>query len=218
MCPGNRCRHTAWENSIRLAEQSIAVGHDSATVRYLLAIAAQAAGRPEAEAVAHFRRALAFEPDYINAGTQLALIALQHQRIDEARRLLEANREAQPLNPGVHKSLGALCSMLHQLDEAIVHYDTALRLNPNYADAHLELSRIFVAQNRLEDARRELETCVRLSPWSADQLCELGTLLANLRDYDRARTLLERALWIRPDFPAARANLQALDQLTGRKP
>ena len=211
-------RVPAWETSIQLYERSIASGQDNATIRYLLGVAVQAAGRPESEAVAHFRRALAFEPDYINAGTQLAVIALQHLRTDEALRLLEANRAAQPRNPGVHKNLGALCALQNKLDEAIVHFNTALRLDPRYAEAHHELSKIFVTQNRLDDARRELEAFVRLAPWSAEQLCELGTLLANLRDFDRARACLERAHWIRPDLTAARENLRTLEQLTRRPP
>ena len=208
---------SAWENSISLYERSIAAGQDNATVRYLLAVATQAAGRPEAEAVAHYRRALAFEPDYINASTQLAILAINHQRIDEARQLLEANRRAQPLNPGVHVNLGSFFSGQNQRETAIIHFNTALRLNPHHPDAHRELAKLAVTEQRYEDAIVHLESLVKALPWDPIALCELGTLHANLQRFERARVSLERAVWINPNYPPARENLRILQSLMGAK-
>lgn len=208
---------SAWENSISLYERSIAAGQDNATVRYLLAVATQAAGRPEAEAVAHYRRALAFEPDYINASTQLAILALNHQRIDEARQLLEANRRAQPLNPGVHVNLGSFFSSQNQRETAIVHFNTALRLKPDHPDAHRGLAKLAVTEQRYEDAIVHLESLVKALPWDPIALCELGTLQANLQRFERAKACLERAVWINPNYPAARENLRSLQSLMDAK-
>lgn len=208
---------SAWENSISLYERSIAAGQDNATVRYLLAVATQAAGRPEAEAVAHYRRALAFEPDYINASTQLAILAINHQRIDEARQLLEANRRAQPLNPGVHVNLGSFFSGQNQRETAIIHFNTALRLKPDHPDAHRELAKLAVTEQRYEDAIVHLESLVKALPWDPIALCELGTLNANLQRFERARECLERAVWINPNYPAARENLRSLQSLMDAK-
>ncbi len=208
---------SAWENSISLHKRSIAAPQESATVRYLLAVATQVAGRPEAEAVAHYRRALAFEPDYINASTQLAILAVNHQRIEEARQLLEANRRAQPLNPGVHVNLGSFFSGQNQRETAIVHFNTALRLNPHHPDAHRELAKLAVTEQRYEETIVHLESLVNALPWDPIALCELGTLQANLQRFERARVCLERAVWIGPNYPAARENLRILQSLMDAK-
>jgi tetratricopeptide (TPR) repeat protein len=72
-------------------------------------------------------------------------------------------------------------------------------------------------QNRLDDARVHYEARVRAEPWNADALADYGTLLANLRRLAEARRHLERALWIRPDFPRARQNLDTTLQLLRQK-
>lgn len=208
----------AWQTSVKLYEHTIARGHDNATVRYLLAVACQAAGQPEDVVIGHYRRALEWEPDYINAATQLAVIAMGRGRLDEALRYLTENKRLQPLNPGVENNLGAYYSHLNQPDTAIAHFNEAIRLAPNYADPHHQLSRIFVRQNRLEEARTQLEIVAALSPWNAEALVELGALEANLRRFDSAKKHFERAAWINPNYPAALENLRLVKQLMGEKP
>ena len=200
----------AWRSSIDLYQHAIAGGQDNATIRYLLGAAFQGEGRPEADATGEFNRALQLDPTYINALTQLAVIALNHGRADEARSLIERSLQLEPHNPTLHKNLGALCVRVGKIDEAIAHFNRALKLDPSYADAHHEVAWIYLNQSRLEEARIELEAVVRATPWDADALCELGTLAGNLGHLAEARRLLERALWIRPDFPRARDNLRAL--------
>jgi tetratricopeptide (TPR) repeat protein len=207
----------AWKNSIALYEHSIAVGEDNAAVRYLLAVALQAAGRPQNDVVAQFRRALDRRPDYVNAMTQLAIIALTNQRMDEARKLIEETIRLEPTNPSLHANLGAFWVRAGQPEEAVRHFEQVLRLQPNSGGAHFELGQIRLNQNRVEEARAHYEARVRADPWNADALADYGTLLGNLHRLEEARRYLERALWIRPDFPRARQNLDATIQLLRQK-
>lgn len=95
---------TAWRDSITLYERSIAAGEDNAAVRYLLALSLQAAERPQSEVVAQFQAALKHRPDYTNALTQLAVLSLSQQRIDEARALLEHAVRGDAQNSSAHKT------------------------------------------------------------------------------------------------------------------
>ena len=118
----------SWKNSLVLYQHSIAVGEDNAAVRYLLAVALQASGRPVAEVIAQYQRALQHRPDYVNALTQLAIIAITHQQMDEARKIIEETIRLEPNNPSLRANLGAFWVRAGRPDEAIKHFDEVLRL------------------------------------------------------------------------------------------
>jgi tetratricopeptide (TPR) repeat protein len=204
---------TVWKNSIALYEHSIAVGEDNAAVRYLLATALQTAGRPQAEVVTQFRRALEHRPDYVNAITQLAVIALANRRMDEARQLIEETIRLEPKNPGPRQNLGAYWVQAGKPDEAIRHFEAALALDPKSTGARLELGKIYLNQSRHEEARVHYEARARIDHWNPDAQTDYGTLLTNLGQLDEARRYLERALWLRPDHTRAKQNLDALKKL-----
>jgi tetratricopeptide (TPR) repeat protein len=207
----------AWKNSIALYQHSIAVGEDNAAVRYLLAVAFQAAGRPQAEVVTQYQRALAHRPDYVNALTQLAIIAISNQRMDEARKIIEETIRLEPNNPGLRANLAAYWLRTGRPDEAIRNYEHVLRLDPKSSGAHHELGQIYVNQNRYDEGRAHYEASARLDPWNAEGLCDYGTLLANLGRPAEGRGYLQRALWLRPDMLRARQNLSSVDQLLQQK-
>jgi tetratricopeptide (TPR) repeat protein len=202
-----------WKNSLTLYQHSIAIGEDNAAVRYLLALALQAAGRPQAEVVAQFARALEHRPDYVNALTQLAIIAISHQRMDEAKKLIDETVRLEPNNPSLHTNLGAFWVRAGRPQDAIPHFEHVLQLDPKSSGAHLELGQIYLNSNRVEEGRVHYEARARLDRWNPDALTDYGTLLSNLRRFDEARPYLERALWIRPDHQRARQNLDLLKQL-----
>ena len=207
----------AWNNSVALYEHSIAVGEDNPAVRYLYAVSLAMKGRPEAEVVAQFKRALQLRPDYINALTQLAMIALSHQRMDEARRLVEHTIALEPRNPALHSNLGALCVRTGRPDEAIPHFKHVLELDPNAAGAHLELGQIYLNQNRYDEALAHYAIRAKLDPWNPDAQTEYGTLLSNLGRIDEALPYFERALWLRPGHARAKQNLEAVKQLQAQR-
>ena len=207
----------AWKNSVALYTHSIRVGEDNAAVRYLLAVALQAAGRPPAEILTQFQRALAIQPDYVNALTQLAIAALSQQNVDEARRLIERTIQLEPKNPGVHANLGAFLVRTGRPEEAVRQFEHVLKLDPKSSGAHHELAQIRLNQNRLDEARGHYEARARLDRWNPDAQTDYGTLLTNLGRFDEAQKFLERAIWLRPDHARARQNLEGLKQLQAQR-
>jgi Tfp pilus assembly protein PilF len=203
----------AWKDSLTLYRHSIAAGEDNAAIRYLLAVSLQAAGRPQAEVVAQFQRALAHRPDYVNALTQLAIIAFSNQQMDEARNLIEQTVKLEPGNPGLHANLGAFWVRAGRPDEAIRHFEHVLQLDPKSSGAHLELGKIRLNKNQTEEGRAHYEARARLDRWNPEALTDYGTLLCNLRRLEEARHYLERALWIQPGFERARQALEITNQL-----
>lgn len=206
----------AWENSIRLYERSIEAGEDNAAIRYLMGVALKSAGRPLPEVVAQFQRAIQLQPDYVNAHTQIIVLAIQHRQFDEARRMAEEILRFDPDNDALHVNLGSACQWQGRLEEAEIHYREALRLNPASATARRELINLYIRQDRLADLPDQYRELIRHKPWDATNLAEAGVLSANLGQFEQSRRYLERALWIDPENPIARRNLPLLDQLQGQ--
>lgn len=204
---------TTWTDSERLYRHSIAVGEDNAAVRYLLATALAAAGRPEAEVVSHYQRAIELKPDYVNAHTQLAGIAVRHQQLEEARRILARNIQFEPTNATLYHNLGVVCQWANRPEEALRHFQEAIRLDPRQVGPQRELAQVHAKANRLAEARTHYEAIVRADPWNPGMLTEFGILLANLGEFGASRSALERALWIDPANATARQNLDALNRL-----
>jgi tetratricopeptide (TPR) repeat protein len=190
---------------------------DNAAVRYLLAVALAANGRPQTEVIGQFQRALEHRPDYVNALTQLAIIALSNQRMDEARKLVEHTISLEPKNPALHSNLGAYWVRSGRPDEAIRHFKHVLELDPTSAGAHWELGQIYVNQNRYDDALVHYAARAKLDRWNPDAQTEYGTLLSNRGRIDEAIPYLERALWLRPDHARARQNLETVKQLQAQR-
>ncbi len=199
-----------WHDSISLYRHSILAGEDNATVRYLLGAALQSDGAPESEATAEFRRALELDPSYVNAMTQLAVLALNHQNYEECQKWIEQSLKLEPRNPALHKNMGAFYVRTGHPEQAIQQFEEALKLEPAYADAHHELAWIALQKGQLETAARELEAVVWATPWDAQARYELGDTLSRLDRKEKAREQLERAIWIMPDFAQARERLKTL--------
>ena len=64
------------------------------------------------------------------------------------------------------------------LGEAVGHLKEALRLNPDYAEAHCNLGVSLGKQGRLDDAITHFEKAIRLNPDYADAQNNLRTALS----------------------------------------
>lgn len=209
---------SAWKDSVSLYQRSIAAGTDNATLRYLLAVHLQSAGAPEEEVATQFRRTIELSPSYVNAYTQLALIALNHRSITEAENLVMKTVRLEPRNPACVKNLGVLKNMQGRSEEAATHFSEALRLHPDYQDARLELARMHAGQGRMPEAVRELEKVVQATPWDFAVRSELGALYIQLGRREDARQAFERAVWIHPGHSEAAARLRDLTSTTFSQP
>jgi FkbM family methyltransferase len=98
-------------------------------------------------------------------------------------------------------------AMQGKLEEAIAHFEQALRLNPDYAEGHNNLGNVFYFQRRYEAAATSYEQALRLEPNFPVAHNNLGTALSCLGRYEEAAAHCRTALASRPDYAEAHSNL-----------
>jgi tetratricopeptide (TPR) repeat protein len=86
-------------------------------------------------------------------------------------------------------------------DQAIKELQQAVKINPNYAEAHYELGVLYQEKEDHASAVQELQQAIRINPDYADAHFRLGILYQVLRGYDQALSEFEEVLRINPNFP-----------------
>lgn len=82
------------------------------------------------------------------------------------------------------------------LPTAIIHYKNAIKLAPDFAEAHYQLASAYQSQGNKADAEKEFRLAVEHKPdWSL-ALTSLGTMLADNGSYDEALSFLNKAIEI----------------------
>jgi Flp pilus assembly protein TadD len=117
----------------------------------------------------------------------------------------------QPDNARAHNNLGNAYLALGQLPEAADEFQSALRIDPDFADAHFNLGGILAEiPERWPEAISHLEAALQVQPDNAEAHNILGSVLVNFPDrLPEAMAHLREALRIKPDFALAHYNLAA---------
>jgi Flp pilus assembly protein TadD len=115
----------------------------------------------------------------------------------------------QPDNARAYNNLGNGFLSLGQLPEATTEFQAALRLDPDYADAHYNLGRILVKNpDQWPEAIAHLQAALQAQPDNAEAHSILGSVLMNFPDrLPEAMAHLREAVRIKPDFAVAHYNL-----------
>jgi tetratricopeptide (TPR) repeat protein len=99
-------------------------------------------------------------------------------------------------------------ALFHQglLQQALGVYETALRLQPGFADAHIGIGTVYAALKRYELAFEHYERALQLNPTSAVAHYHLGLLFLApaIQDADKAKREFAAALQLQPRYDQAR--------------
>ncbi|HUK20734.1 MAG TPA: tetratricopeptide repeat protein [Gemmatimonadales bacterium] len=153
-----------------------------------------------------------------------SLAGLVPDRLDSAGRAelaagLAEYRQAQWYNsdvPGGNLNLAILETALQQFDSALIHYHTAIRLDPDFLPARVNLGNLYNQLGRNADAEREFREAVARAPQNGDLRYSLGLLLAEEHRLPEAVEQLDRAAQLLPDRPRVQYNYALALQGTGK--
>lgn len=171
-----------------------------------LAVALQSEGQT-ADAVAHYERAIALQPDYAPAYNNLGVLQRAQGQLDAAvatyRRALAVKGDY----PDAHYNLANALLAQNRAKEAAEHFEIALRSIPDSAGIRNNLGIALAAQNRPADAVAAFRAAVAADPKSAvahrnlaDALSTAGQAAESIAEFRIARELDPRDPAIRYNF------------------
>lgn len=119
--------------------------------------------------------------------------------------------------PGAHNNFAISLQALHRTDEAAGHYEQALVINSDDAEAHNNLGTVLLELDRQEDAVTHYRQALVLKPDYAEAHYNFAIALQALDRHHEAISHYDQALAIKPDDAVAHYNigiaLEALDRL-----
>jgi protein-L-isoaspartate(D-aspartate) O-methyltransferase len=103
---------------------------------------------------------------------------------------------------------------LQKFEEALAAFEQAIRLDPNYIEAHQEKGMTLHNLKRYEEALEALEQVIRLDPNRVHPYLTKGNALNALKRYKEALTTFEQAIHLDPNLASAYIGKdEALQQL-----
>jgi tetratricopeptide (TPR) repeat protein len=177
-------------------------------------------GYPE-QAELWFQRALKDDPSSAEALYGLGSAYLDQGKKDEARRSFERAihlRASYPDTvPNAWNNLGLLAVRAGRDDEAIQHFQAALKVNPDHVIALDNLGNAYRKLGQWDRALEILQHAIAVSPTDPEANYSLALVYAHRNDTEHAYLYLQRALKYRPIYPEALNNLGVLYLRTGRR-
>ena len=120
-----------------------------------------------------------------------------------ARSLLEQALALDASNPYVHGYMGVLLVEEGSLNKAITEFRTALRLKPDFAEAHLNLGLTLQSKDDYDGAIAEFRTALHLKTDYAEVHNMIGHALLQKGDLDGAIAECRTVLRLKPDDASA---------------
>ena len=107
----------------------------------------------------------------------------------------------------VQMNLADALSRKGQNEEAMIHYEEAIKLQPNYADAYYNRGNTLFAEGRIDEAMADWEKTLQIRPNDADAHTCLGNALLRRGSVREAVAHYEQAIALAPEDPHSRINI-----------
>jgi predicted O-linked N-acetylglucosamine transferase (SPINDLY family) len=157
-----------------------------------------------ARAVTHYRRALQYTPNWVEARHNLGQAYEALGSIPNAIKTYEKTLE---LQPDYFKSAYRLCHlyrMIGHAPKALKAIQTAVRAAPDSAEALCALGMIYREQNLFGQALVCLDQAIAINPDQAHAYYNKGVVFHKTGDYDAGLVQFKKALACDPEFAPAR--------------
>ena len=106
-----------------------------------------------------------------------------------------------------HNNLGAALLTKGNVAEAIAHFQKALQIKPDYAEAQNNLGNALLKKGNVDEAIAHYQRALQIRPYYAEARNNLGNALLKNGHVDEAISDYRRALQLKPDNAEAHNNL-----------
>jgi len=154
---------------------------------------------PAAEA--EYKKVLALDPHSTDAAIGLTNIYMKSNRLADAEPLLRRLAADRPDDAGLHLQLGRVLAAENKKDDAIVEFQTALKLSPKAPDAQRDLADLYAAAGKNDLAEAAYRALATAQPNDAELHRALGKALLLQKKFPEAQQELLAAVRLKRDSP-----------------
>ena len=170
---------------------------------FLLGAARHRLGR-HADALSAFERALALNPNHLQALQATAAVFFDIGRWEEMLTVCEHAAALAPADATVAANRGTALEKLDRLDEALLQFDRALALDSRQLNAMLNRGALLLRMRRMEDALANNRRLAEAYPSFAEAHYNLADVLLTLHRYEEALAACEAGLAVAPSYARLR--------------
>lgn len=166
------------------------------------------------EAAKRIAKALEIYPNFAEALTMRAIMAMDSKQIDLASADLQKAIEADPGYATAYFAMGAVQTLQSQFDDALRSLDRGLALQPNSWQGHFEVGKAQIGKGNYAAAIKSLDRAQMFTPnpYPVIHLAKAHAFLA-LKNYPDAMGELQVYLEKAPQEPQAESARKMLDQV-----
>ncbi len=110
-------------------------------------------------------------------------------------------------NHVAHNNLGLTLYKAGKINEAILHYNKAIAIKPDYAVAYNNRGNVYAQLKKHSNALEDLNEAIRLRPDLADAYNNRGSVYFRMQDYKKSIKDFNEAVRLKPSFSFAYQNL-----------
>jgi tetratricopeptide (TPR) repeat protein len=171
------------------------------TAAYDLGVAQNHLGKLD-DAATSFRTAIAKDPGFLAAMSNLVATDLRRNDVAEARSVANRFVSLAPDSARAHYSRGLAALAGNDMPTAIDDFSQLLKADSRYAVAHYDLGIAETRLSKFTDAAGEFNAALALAPNYARARFALGTVLLHQGDRSAAREAFDRAARDASDDPS----------------
>lgn len=198
-----------WKNSETLYEHTLAVTGPNYVMENNLGAVCAAQNR-HFEAIGHYQKSIALQPDFAAPRMNLGAELLDHGRIDEAFTQLTAALRIDPNLPLAQANLGNVYLRRGDYPEARRLIEDSLQRLPDNSFAHGDLCILLGKTGESNKALDECRKALGLNPALREVRFHFAAILAAAGKKDEAIEEYSRLLAIDATYPGAREALEGL--------
>ena len=164
-------------------------------------------GNDYKNALRHCKKALAINPNNIDAHRKLGMAFFGLKQNDEAIRYLSKAAEMEPDNAETHGHLGSALVAEGRLGEAVNVLSEALRLNPKNTSALYNYGIAMYQMGRHDEAVKYWSRTITIDPKDADAHYNLALVKLRRQDHVEAIKHLQKVIQYKPEHANAHYRL-----------
>jgi tetratricopeptide (TPR) repeat protein len=155
----------------------------------------------------HYERALAIDPNFVDAIYGLVTLDMAGRRIEAAKALVAAKLAARPDEPRLIELAARTAMATNDSATAEQHLRRLIEIAPERLTAYGLLAQLYVRERKLDQARNELSRLAALQKRPVGAQTMIGMLYQQEGRSDEARKIYEQVLVYEPRAAVAANNL-----------